>query len=350
MSGEHLSGFEDDPQRPNGSGTATGAGQLPAPRPPGPGTELLVTDFGDDAGAGSEGMRVEEQLTPFLRMVQSNNPELKEGNAEYIADARQGMILDTAAGEVFSGKEGVEMVVCWREYGYGVWKPRDLGGGFRGMVPPDHPLVRRTMDRMAAKYGAKSARFKFPRYRDGRWSDEPALYVPSEGAEAEEVELTETGQLYCLWAPAPLTSGVARRAIVSFTVTSKPEYDRFNTRWTGWMFPQPERGADGRPTGRTTDKPAPIWSYRWRLTTRLDKNSRGQEYYVWHLDLAPPARGPREALYRREDPDLYDMARAFYQLCRAGEVKVDYASNDMSTADGAMAGATGGRREEQIPF
>jgi hypothetical protein len=285
------------------------------------GTALEVMDFGEDAGAGLEDMGMDEQLTPFLRMLQSNSPQLNRAKAEYVPGAAMGMILNTATGEAY---EEVDVVVCAREHHYGQWIPRDLGTGFRGAVPPDDPLVRATLARMTARYGS-SAKFKFPRYRDGKWTDDP----PRTRDTDEAIELVETGQLYVLYGPAgDLTDATASRAILAFTSTSMPTYQSFLTRHANWKWRQP----DGRML------PAALWMYRWRLKTLPDKNSKG-EYFVWNLQLAPsppewvprldPVTGTtlpytyRDAIIPVDDP-VRKMGREFNALYRSGQVKVDY--------------------------
>ncbi len=263
--------------------TATAARQVPR-RPPDeeenkltpatlgvpPSTDLVIQDFGDGPD-GLEGMTLGEQLTPFLRMLQGLSPELNRSKAEYVPGAELGMIINTATKELYLGAEGLDVVICAREYGYGQWIPRDLGGGFRGALAPDDPLVRETLARMAAKYGS-SAKFKMPRYRDGRWSDPPARTRDTD----EEVELVETGQLYLLYArPGELTADTAARAIVAMTSTALPVYQGVLTRHNSWKWPQS--------TGPSLR--AKLWAYVWRLTTRQDGNKKG-EFMNWNLNLA----------------------------------------------------------------
>lgn len=294
--------------------TTIGGAPAPAIQPE---QALAVTDFGDDAGAGMEGTRLEEQTTPFLRMAQGLSPELNPGKGEYIRGLALGMLFNTATREVYPGVPGVEAVVCGKDYHYGLWVPRDLGGGFRGAVPPEDPIVRSTIARMTEKYGS-SARFKLPRYKDGRWTDDPARTRDTD----EPVELVETGQLYVLYAPDKITADNAQRAIIACTSTALPAYSRYITRHMNALWPQ-------RNGGR---KPAPIFAYRWRFTTFQDKNNRG-EFYNWKIDLSPPGATFLEALYAREDPELFAMAREFFSLVRAGAVKPDESASAAAVDD-----------------
>jgi hypothetical protein len=280
-----------------------------------------VMDFGDDAGAGLEGLRREEQATPFLRMLQSNSPQLSKTEAQYIPGAEQGQILNTASEETYDGEEGVGVVVCARHPHWGMWIPRDLGTGFRGLLPPDDPAVLRLVARQDAKHGPGRGRFNMPRYRERRWTDDP-FQVPETG---EEVEVIETINLYVLYGPLDdFDSGTVSPAIVRFASTSIPVYQGYIERHKRWRW----RDSEGNL------KPGPLWLYRWRLGTRAQSNNKGK-FFNWQLTLAPPAKTFREAVYRHEDPKLYEMAHEFYREFTRGTVKVDYdaASGDAVDPD-----------------
>lgn len=304
---DQLEGFEKEEIRPDQVGAMPAApnGQVPAAKP---GTAMEVVDFGEDAAGGLENLGLDEQLTPFLRMLQGLSPELNPSKAEYIPGAQMGMIFNTASLDLYPGKEGVDVVLCAREHCFGQWIPRDQGSGFRGNLPPDDSLVRETVGRMAKKYGA-SAKFKLPRYRDGRWTDDP----PRTRDTDEAVELVESGQLYVLYGPpGGLDANTAQRALISMTSTGMPVYQSVITRHNSWKWLQP----DGRML------PAPLWTYRWRLTTSTAKNNKG-EYFVWNLSLAPPAQTYREARMLPND-QLYVAGKEFNRLFREGAVKADY--------------------------
>ena len=272
-----------------------------------PGTALEVHDFGDDAGAGTEGASVNEQIVPFLRMMQKGSPQVDSDASEYLPDARLGAIYDTGSGELFDGRTGVDLLVAARDFHFGLWVPRERGGGFRGTVPETDPIVQDTLVRLGEKYG-KSARFKMPRFKQGRWSDLPPLT-----ADGEEVELVETGQLVTVYAGADqLSDATARRAIVACTSTSLATYRGWFSRHNSAQY----RQNDGSMSAAAT------FSYRWNLSTAREENAAGV-YYVWRLALRPNGAKFVEALLKRTDP-LYQTAREFYHEWRGGRVKVDY--------------------------
>lgn len=288
------------------------------------------TEFApDEAGVGFEGTRLEEQTVPFLRMAQGLSPELNPGKGEHIPGLALGMIYNTATREKYAGI-GVPFIACKKEYGYGQWIPRDLGSGFRGMVSPDDGLVRETMARMVAKYGS-SARFKFPRYKLGVWSDEP----PRTRDTNEAIELVETGQLYVLYGEAPrLTYENAKRAVVAFTSTALGAYTGYNDKHLGQRWPQ----RAGPPAI------APIYAYMWNLSTFLDKRGTN-EFYNWKVDLV--AQGDYlKSLYAGGNPELFAMAKEFYAQIAAGAVRAD------DTAGSVEGGPTGRPTDngDDVPF
>lgn len=331
MQSEHhpeMSGFETEPtnqpyierqvdRQPSADDQRHTGEALPAVT--GSTSPLADPTFGDYAGAGFENTTLEEQLTPFLRMAQGLSPELNPQEGTYIHGLTLGSIFNTATREFYDGKAGVEVVACYKDYHYGVWVPRDLGGGFRGALPPGHKFVQDALAAAGAKYGSRGARFRLPRYRDRRWTDEPLRWAETN----EEVELVETGHLYVLYSPGKLSADTARNAIVPFTSTSMGAFQSFVTRNTNQTYPHPSGGR----------RTLPIFAYRWRLSTFQDENPKGK-FSNWRLDLAGyDDRGAALAnpdfiasIYRKQDPELLQLATEFYQQAARGEVKIDDAA------------------------
>lgn len=258
------------------------------------GTDLAAYDFGDDAGAGTEDARTEEMLTPFLRMIQAGSPQLKRGNEKYLAGAQQGMLLNTATSEFYDGEVGLPFLVCAREYDYGIWTPFDDGGGFHGRMSADDPIVRQLLK--------QHGRFK------------PLPWVTPEG---ENVELVESAYLYVLYGdPDGITEANARRAMIRFSSVSLRAYQQWYTMHNGWRYKQP----DGRMAA------AALWAYRWRL--KVVPAKRGEfDFFTFQIALDPAGAAPREAMIPRVVDGrvnaLYAMGREFYDMVKAGQVKVD---------------------------
>lgn len=275
---------------------------------PAAGTALQVTDFGEDAGAGVEDLSMEEQLTPFLRILQKGSPQVDPAMPEYQDHLRPGMIYNTATTEAYDGKTGVEVVVAARDHHFGRWIKRDSGGGYRGQLRPDDPTVRE----LIAKHGR---------------------YKKLEGVteEGEAVDIVETLQLYVLYAPEELNDFNAQRAIISMSSTAMPVAQRYLTRHNDWKY----RQADG------SMKPAALWSYKWKFSLIPQQNASGN-WYNWKIELFPLGTKPLDALIPRTDP-LFSSGREFYRMIKSGEIKADYDNAKPSEGGGPASGGN-------IPF
>lgn len=278
-------GFDDDPRPVQIGGRAND----PAPNlldDESSSTDLTVVDFGDDAGRGMEKPRLEEQLTPFLAVLQALSPQCQEISDKYLPDARPGMFLNSATLELNPGREGIEFVPVFRDYLYGEWTNRDQGGGFHGTKQPDDPIVR---DLLKAQ-----GRFRKLLMPDGH-------------------ELVEQFNLYALVGRSPLVIDHAARVVMGFTSTKIGPYRQWFTRADAIQY----RDRSGK-----LIKP-PLWAHRWRLSTFPTSDKQGRPYYNVKLDLLNPGP-PYASLLARTDP-LYLAAREFYDQAAAGIVKVDYA-------------------------
>ncbi len=283
-----------------------------------PGQEIENFDFGDDGGAGLEGARSEELLTPFLAVLQSNSPQLDSGSPLFQESARAGMLINTMSGQLFDGRTGVDLVPVARDYQYTLWRPRDLNGGFRGTVAVDDPQITKLLQR----YG----HFRMPRYRDGAWTGEPFVT-----ADEEEVEAVEQFNLFAMIGTPPIAADTAERVVVAFTSTKIIAYKALFTRISALKYPM---------GGRMVTPP--IWAHRWRLTTVRQENSKGVFFNVrFDLDGA----SPRDALIVPNEP-LYLLAKEFSEMVRSGQAKANYDAG----AAGAEDGTTGQSRAADIPF
>lgn len=84
-----------------------------------------------DSARGSEGVTTNDLSLPRLSIIQDLSPQRKKDKAEYIEGASEGMIFNTATGELYE-KGQVIVVPAFFRAEYTVWKDRDQGGGFGG--------------------------------------------------------------------------------------------------------------------------------------------------------------------------------------------------------------------------
>lgn len=95
------------------------------------GTDVVKFDFGDDVGGGMENTDAESFAIPFLNVIQSNSPQVVEGEAKYVAEARPGQFINTVTEELIDGKEGVRFIPCAFQRRFIRWGARKQGGGFK---------------------------------------------------------------------------------------------------------------------------------------------------------------------------------------------------------------------------
>lgn len=270
--------------------------------PPQGGTALAVIDYGDEAGMGMENVRREEFKIPLLRILQSNSPQLKPPSAGGVDGAKAGMIFNTATGEMWDGEKGMGFVPVFRDHNYVAYIPRDAGGGFSGIHAEDDPLI----PQLQAQQG------KFTKLHH------------------EGTEIAETYYLFGLGTPAAEPDTLLQ-CVVPFVSTQIPKYQSFMTRYQSIKYPSPKEGA-----GMVVP---PLWAHKWVLTTRYEKNKKG-EYYGWVLRLLEEP--PIKSRMRLDDP-IYIQGRAFYDLLKEGKAKVEH------VADTKAGGAAGGP-DDEIPF
>ena len=270
---------------PNGAGTALAEA---------PSNDVATpVDYGEEAGAGLEGVSQAEQLVPFLRILQSNSPQVVD---QTIEGARAGLILNTATGELY---DRLSVVGVRRDHNFVKYTPRDQGGGFVGLLPETDPVV--------TQLRAEQGRF-------GKLKMEGGQY-----------ELVETFYLYVIaWDEEELLFP----AVMGFASTQIKKYQSLVTRLTSYQSSiiDPKR----RP---------PLWATQWRVGTRGEQNKKGK-FFGWTFD--PAGKTLKESLLPRSD-HRYQAALGFYQALQAGQAK---AAHESQTAEEA-AGAEG---DENIPY
>ena len=74
---------------------------------------------------------------PFMRVLQSNSPQVKAKNAKYIDGAQEGSFFNSATNAIYDGDEGIFVVPCFFEKQATLWTPRggEGVGGFVAQIP-----------------------------------------------------------------------------------------------------------------------------------------------------------------------------------------------------------------------
>ena len=94
--------------------------------------ETAVATFDDtllSGGTGLEETTTEDFAIPFIRVLQSNSPQVNKQKGEYVEGAEVGKLFNTVTNEVYDGQEGITVVPCAYVKKFIEWIPREKGGG-----------------------------------------------------------------------------------------------------------------------------------------------------------------------------------------------------------------------------
>ena len=234
--------------------------------------EVAVFDasvFEADAGQGMEGMGQEDMAIPFLKVLSGNDPILDDNE-----DARKGDLFNTVTGEIFKGKQGVNVIPCAYQRRYIQWAPRGTGTG--APVAIYEPSDKRPPTE--------------------RSSDDNKDYVVNGNGDY----IDETHQHFVLILN---DAGGFEKAIIAMKSTQLKKSRKFNSM----IASRTMQGAKGPFT-------PPRFSHIYNLRTILEENSKGS-WHGWEMScVGPITQAP-----------LYKAAKDFAESISAGDVVVKHA-------------------------
>lgn len=105
--------------------------------------QLAAADAFEEMDAvGFEEADADAYAIPFLAILQSNSPQCKRSEGEYIKGAEEGMLFNTVTRDIYNGDDGLEIVPVHYQRVFAHWVPRDEGGGFLGEMSVDDPRIQ----------------------------------------------------------------------------------------------------------------------------------------------------------------------------------------------------------------
>ena len=217
-----------------------------------------------------------ELKIPFIRICQSNSPQINKRDAEYIEGIQVGDFFNTVTGQVWSGEEGIQGVTCYQETKYLKFIPREQGGGFLGELAPDDPQIAKAV-----------------RQRD---SDNKAT---SKETLPDGNELVVSDQNYCLIVSE---RGRPTFGIVAMQSTARAVSKRWKTTLKMLSIEDEKSGKIFSP---------PVYGSMWRLKTVPDNNKKG-DWYNYHVSFDS---------YILKDKELLEAAKAFRISIVSGEAQ-----------------------------
>ena len=76
---------------------------------------INIEQFGDE---GFENVDSKSLALPFLKVLGQLSPQVTQGDSQFIADARPGMIYNTVTNELYNGAEGINVIPCFYKLEY----------------------------------------------------------------------------------------------------------------------------------------------------------------------------------------------------------------------------------------
>lgn len=230
--------------------------------------EDFLKEAAELGGAGRT-KGIDDNVVPFLTLLQDMSPEAKKRDPEYVEGAEPGMILNKATRTVHT-----ELIVqpwaadrCINE-----WVPREAGGGFRGR----HPLIGSVEASMKAA-GAEAK----PDPRD----PQKTIWVLPNGN-----ELIDTRYVYVNVLDEERNS--ATPAVISFSSTGHTVAKQWSTMRNNSVLPN---GAEH-----------PIWFRKYRMRTKAQSNNKG-EFFVLAFDDLGDDGWVTNAQFRSKARELFEQ-------------------------------------------
>lgn len=253
----------------------------------------VSTDLMDDIfGMAGEGASFDasEMQIPFVRIAQSLSPQLKKNKPEYIEGLSAGDAFNNVTGQMWSGSKGFTAIPCYQTTKYLEFVPRESGGGFRGELNPNDPMIQR-----ATRNGGKEI-------------------LPTGN------ELVKSDQHFCLIID---DEGMTQPVVIDMKSTQLKVSRRWKTQIAMQKIKHPTTGMIITP---------PVFATMWHFKTMDETNDKG-DFSNWAVERVGTV----------EDRNLLLEAKAFRDSIVRGEVKAQ--------AESMAQDSSGGRdRDDSIPF
>ena len=231
--------------------------------------ETAVATFDDtllSGGTGLEETTTEDFAIPFIRVLQSNSPQVNKQKGEYVEGAEVGKLFNTVTNEVYDGQEGITVVPCAYVKKFIEWIPREKGGG----------LVDASHDASILKSCTRD--------------DETRKFYTAEGN-----EIVETAQFFVLvLEPEP------QQAVLTFTSTQLG----VSRKWLTMLRMARVQNSKGESVQ------APMFAYNYRVTTTSLSNDKGS----WN--------GYSVNQENATELSVAKLAKEFMSAARSGDVQV----------------------------
>lgn len=235
-----------------------------------------VAAFDDDflreaeeyGGAGrTKGM--DDNVIPFISLLQDMSPEVKKRDPEYVEGAEPGMLLNKATKTVHTELTVIPIVT---DRVINQWTPREAGGGFRGR----HQFLGTVEESMKKAGGTEKP--------DPQDPNKTQWILPNGD------QLIDTRYVYVLVHDEARNSVMT--AVISFSSTGHTAAKQWSTL----------RNASKLPNG----KEHPIWFRKYLAKPKAAKNNKGEFFVHDFLDLGDDG-WVKDAELRKAAKDIFEQ-------------------------------------------
>jgi hypothetical protein len=234
---------------------------------------INIEEFGE---AGFENVDSKSLALPFLKVLGQLSPQVTQGDSQFMADARAGMIYNTVTDELYDGQKGISVIPCYYKLEYIEWRDRDKGAVAPvNVYPSDSDIMGKTT-----------------RGDDGKDRLENGNYIE------------ETASHYVMVVEEEKTS--------TALITMKSTQRKKSKKWNSMMMSLRSKRKDGK----GFFKPAPF-TQMYSLKTVLEKNNLGS-WFGWEI----------EHMGQVPSEDTIKAAFEFYETCKKGAVKVNHGKEE----------------------
>ena len=236
---------------------------------------INIEQFGD---AGFENVDSKSLALPFLKVLGQLSPQVTQGDSQFMAEARAGMIYNTVTDELYDGQKGIHVIPCYYKLEYIEWRDRDKGAVAPvNVYPADSDIMSKTT-----------------RGDDGKDRLENGNYIE------------ETASHYVMVVEEEKSS--------TALITMKSTQRKKSKKWNSMMMSLRAKKKDGKGFFR----PAPF-TQQYLLKTVLEKNNLGS-WYGWEI----------EHLGVVESEETIKAAFDFYESCKKGAIRANHKKEDQT--------------------
>ena len=106
---------------------------------------ITTVDLEKFADTGFDNVDSKSLALPFLKVLGQLSPQVTQGDAQFMPQARAGMIYNTVTDELYDGSQGIFVIPCFYKLEYIEWKDRDKGAVAPvNVYPADSDIMGKT--------------------------------------------------------------------------------------------------------------------------------------------------------------------------------------------------------------